>query len=149
MPPWTLPELEQCRKLVSPHVPKEDVQDAFDTVGRVARAAFNRTFMLSSKVEIERRAASITLPELIAKFVRHTKRRFIYVGDGDKLFHMWPADDEDADDRPYGAFEFAFASIYVRVLLCKEMDNSRSSPKDGTGRKKTTISLLYWCRSLC
>ena len=47
---WTLDELKQCRKLIHPHVPEDDVEFAYEKVGGVARQAFDKVRLVLSGV---------------------------------------------------------------------------------------------------
>ncbi|CAN0062201.1 unnamed protein product, partial [Ascophyllum nodosum] len=61
---WTLDELKQCRELIYPHVPEDDVEFAYEKVGGVARQAFDKKWLAVHMFWLKQRTKEVRLEDL-------------------------------------------------------------------------------------
>ncbi|CAN0332972.1 unnamed protein product, partial [Ascophyllum nodosum] len=61
---WTLDELKQCRELIYPHVPEDDVEFAHKKVGGVARLAFDKKLLTVHMGSLKQRTKDVRLEDL-------------------------------------------------------------------------------------
>ena len=123
MPMWTLGELKQCRKLIFPHVPEDDVEFAYKHVGGAARQAFDKCCLTSEMERMRERVDNIRLEDL-EKAVNACNSRFLITKMvGDTLLSIIPRDG-------YRSYDLMWASPNAMDMAMKALEEKQVNMAD-------------------
>ncbi|CAN0422487.1 unnamed protein product [Ascophyllum nodosum] len=96
---WTLDELKQCRELIYPHVPEDDVEFAYEKVGGVARLAFDKELLTVHIGSLKQRTKEVRLEDLqMAVDGCNSPSILSTKAVGDKFFSIHPRDGYEVFD---------------------------------------------------
>ena len=116
---WTLDELKQCRELIYPHVPEDDVEFAYEKVGGVARLAFDKELLTVHMGLLKQRTKEVRLEDLqMAVDGCNSPSILSTKAVGDKLFSIHPQDG-------YEMFDIFWASTDARDLAMATLEEKK------------------------
>ena len=118
---WTLDELKQCRELIYPHVPEDDVEFAHEKVGGVARLAFDKKLLTVHMGSLKQRTKDVRLEDLqMAVDGCNSPSILSTKAVGDKLLSIHPQDG-------YEVYDIFWASNDARDLAMATLEEKKEN----------------------